>query len=279
MADEAPKADPKPVAEKVADDTNRAAANAETAIATVRTAQADKDGPVSASSSATTDTPQKMASQAPAPKRKAAKTAKPDQARSPKKKTAGKPSAGTRKTSKSKVSARKTISAPKSTKPTSMRNSTMATKQNPTETMKAQTETAMNQSKAVFEDVTAKSKEAMEKNAKALEELSGMTRGNVEAMVEAGRIYAEATQAMARDTADFAKKQTEETVETMQALSSVKNPNEVVELQGKYVRGQFDAVVAQTSSMTERALKLSSDMMAPFQNRMATAMEKFTKVA
>lgn len=193
-------------------------------------------------------------------------------------KSAAKPSPRTAKTKTPKRAAT-TRSASKQTKPNTERNGKMATKQNPTEAMKAQAETAMSQSKAAFEDMTAKSKEAMEKNAKVMEELGGLTRGNVEAMVEAGRIYAEGTQAMARDTADFARKQAEETAQTMQAMSGVKNPNEVVELQGKYVRGQFDAVVAQTSAMTERALKLSGDVMAPFQNRMATAMEKFTKVA
>lgn len=156
------------------------------------------------------------------------------------------------------------------------RTSTMADQKNPTETMKTQAETAMNQSKAAFEDMASKSKGMMEKNVKTMEEMGSLARGNVEAMVEAGRIYAEGSQEIAREAADFAKKQAEETAATVQAMSSVKNPNEVVELQGKYVRGQFDAMVQQSSAMTERMLKLSSDVMAPFQNRMATSMSKFT---
>lgn len=155
----------------------------------------------------------------------------------------------------------------------------MEEKQNPTDTMKAQAETAMNQSKAAFEEMASKSKDVMEKNVKTIEEMGALARGNVEALVEAGRIYAEGSQEMAREAADFAKKQAEETAATVQAMSSVKNPNEVVELQGKYVRGQFDAMVAQSSAMTERMLKLSTDVMTPFQNRMATTMSKFTTAA
>lgn len=155
----------------------------------------------------------------------------------------------------------------------------MDTKQNPTEAMKAQAETAMSQSKAAFEDMATKSKTVMEKNVKTMEEMGGFARGNVEAMVEAGKIYAEGAQELARKGADFAKKQAEETAQTVQAMSSVKNPNEVVELQGKFVRGQFDAMMQQTSAMTEQWLKLTGDVMAPFQNRMATAMEKVQKVA
>ncbi|MBZ6379541.1 MULTISPECIES: phasin family protein [Pacificimonas] len=155
----------------------------------------------------------------------------------------------------------------------------MAEKKNPTETMQAQAETAMAQSKATMEEMAAKSKEYMEKNVKSLEEMGDLARGNVEAMVEAGKIYAEGSQAIARQTGDFVKKQAEEAASTMQAMSGVKNPNEVVELQGKFVRGQFDAMVEHASTMTEHMLKLTTDVMTPFQNRMATTMSKVSKAA
>ncbi|MEE4350085.1 MAG: phasin family protein [Pacificimonas sp.] len=156
---------------------------------------------------------------------------------------------------------------------------TMAEKKNPTETMQAQAETAMNQSKAAMEDMAAKTKDYMEKQVISMEEMGDLARGNVEAMVEAGKIFAEGSQSIARETSDFVKAQAEDAAATMKAMSGVKNPNEVVELQGKFVRGQFDAMVAQTSTVTEHMLKLTTDVMAPFQNRMATAMSKVSKAA
>jgi phasin family protein len=246
VSDKVPAAEPQtaPAGEKVGETAAKAAvSDAETAVATVRTAE-----------------------KAP-PKRKTAKAKSTRKAAAPRraatapagKKAARAPSVKTKKSPERKIA--------------------MATKQNPTDTMKAQAEAAMSQSKAAFEDMSTKSKEMMEKNVKTMEELGGFARGNVEALVEAGKIYAEGAQTLAKDAAGFAKKQAEETAAAVQSMSSVKNPNEVVELQGKYVRGQFDALVAHSSAMTEQMLKLTGDVMAPFQNRMASAMEKFTKTA
>ncbi|MEM8827618.1 MAG: phasin family protein [Pseudomonadota bacterium] len=155
----------------------------------------------------------------------------------------------------------------------------MATANKTTENMKAQAETAMNQGRAAMEDMTAKSREAMERGVKSMEEMGGFARGNVEAMVEAGKVYAEGTQSIAREQMDFAKKTAEELSTTMQKLPSVKTPAEAMEMQGNFVRGQFDAMVHQTSTVTEHMFKLMGDVMAPIQNRMAVAGQTLNKVA
>ncbi|MGB7405738.1 MAG: phasin family protein [Pacificimonas sp.] len=150
---------------------------------------------------------------------------------------------------------------------------------NPTETMKAQAETAMNQGKAAMADVTAKSREAMERGVKTVEEMNDFARGNVEAVVEASKVYADGTQEMMREQVSFVKSATDELAANMKAMPTVKNPNEIMQMHGDFVRNQFDAMVEQNSKMTERMFKLAGDVMAPLQNRMAVANEKFTKVA
>ncbi|MBV7255373.1 phasin family protein [Pacificimonas sp. WHA3] len=198
-------------------------------------------------------------------KKVAAKTAAPKQAAA--KKSAVKRTART---------AAKAAATPKTN--TAKRNITM-TKTNPTEAMKQQADTAMTQGKAAIQDMTAKGREAMEKSAKVMEDMNGFARGNVEAMVEASKVAAEGTQELVREQADFAKKSVEGFSATMQKVSSAKNPAEAMQLHSDFARSQFDAMVSQTSTMTERMFKLAGDMMAPLQNRVAVAGETFKKVA
>ncbi|MHB9880092.1 phasin family protein [Pacificimonas sp. ICDLI1SI03] len=189
-----------------------------------------------------------------------------------------------RKAAKKTVAAKKPAAAglrARATEPTKSepnRTSKMAEATNPTENMKAQTETAMNQSKVAVEEMTAKSRDAMERGVKAMEEVGGFARGNVEALVEASKVYVEGTQSIVRDQAEFAKKSVEDLSANMQKISSVKNPNEVMQVQSEFMRGQFDQMVSQTSTMTERMFRLAGEVMAPLQNRMAVAGEKFKSV-
>ena len=53
---------------------------------------------------------------------------------------------------------------------------------------------------------------------------------------------------------------------------------QLMKLQADYLRGAFDALVAETSRSTEASLKLAGDVAKPLQNRMALAAEK-VKVA
>ena len=66
----------------------------------------------------------------------------------------------------------------------------------------------------------------------------------------------------------------EEATAAFKTLASVKSPTEFMKLQSDFVRGAFDAMVAETSRSTETMLKLAGEVAQPISNRMAVAAEK-----
>ena len=140
--------------------------------------------------------------------------------------------------------------------------------------LNAQAETALNNGKAAMEQVTAKSKEAVEAGMKSMDEMAEMTRANVDAlMVSAKAATAGVEQVMAHLT-EASKKSFEGTSAMVKTLAAAKTPNELMQLQSDFAKTQFDEAVAQYSKMTEMMVKLAGEVMEPVQNQMALATDK-----
>lgn len=146
------------------------------------------------------------------------------------------------------------------------------------ETIKNVAQSVETTAKDTFAKFGAQSQAAMEKGKQGLEDYAAFQKGNVEALVESGRIAAKGLETMGQDAAAFAKKSYDHTSETLKAMAAVKSPTELMKLQADYVRASFDALVAQTSRTTEAQLKLAGEIAQPLQNRFALAAEKL-KVA
>ena len=131
---------------------------------------------------------------------------------------------------------------------------------------------------ATFNDMNGRATDAMAKGAKALEEMNVFAKGNVEALVESGKIAAKGVEAMAQDAAGTARKHFEDTTAMVRTLATVKSPTEFMKLQSDFARAQFDQLVAETSRSTETMLKLVGEVVQPMANRFAVAVEKM-KVA
>lgn len=126
----------------------------------------------------------------------------------------------------------------------------------------------------LFADMNTKAKMAMEKSAKGFEEMNDMAKGNVEAMVEAGRIAAKGFESLGHEVADYSRKSFESATATMKTLATVKSPTEFFKLQSDFVRQSFDSFVAEASKNTETMMKLAGDAAQPISNRVALAAEK-----
>ena len=133
---------------------------------------------------------------------------------------------------------------------------------------------AAEKGQAYFADFTAKAKAAAEKGAKSFEEMNEFNKGNIEALVESGKIAAKGFETLGQDYADFARKQFETTTAAFKGFAAVKSPTELVKLHSDYVRGQFDSMVAETSKNTEALIKLAGEVAKPISNRVALAAEK-----
>ena len=139
--------------------------------------------------------------------------------------------------------------------------------------MHTTTENAMAQGKASFEQVATKSREAIETGMKHVDEMAGMARGNVEAMLASSRAATQGIEAIAREVADFSRKSFEETTAAARAMTTVKTPNELMALQNDFAKTQFDAAVAEMSKLSETMVKLMGEVFEPMQARATIAAD------
>ncbi|HSG33647.1 MAG TPA: phasin family protein [Sphingomonadaceae bacterium] len=128
-------------------------------------------------------------------------------------------------------------------------------------------------------EMQSKAKEAYEKGTEMTAEATEFAKGNVEALVESGKILSAAVQDMGKTYVDEAKSAFETMTADMKEIAAIKSPTELFQLQGKLLRRNFDSAVAFGSKSSENMIKLANDVMAPISGRMSTAAEKISKVA
>lgn len=146
-------------------------------------------------------------------------------------------------------------------------------------TMETTIENNTAKAQAFFADYNDRTKTAVEKSTKLVEEANEFAKGNLEAVVESGRIAAKGFEALGQDAADYGRRSFENATATMKTLASVKSPADFFKLQSDFVRGAFDAYVAETAKNTEAMMKLAGDAVQPISNRFAVAVEKVKTAA
>ena len=128
-------------------------------------------------------------------------------------------------------------------------------------------------------EMQAKAKEAYEKSTSYAGEMTDFAKGNVDAMVESGKVLSAGMQDMGKTVVDDAKSAYETVSADLKDMASIKSPSELFQLQGKLARRNFDAMVAFSSKTGESMMKLYSDAFAPISGRVSLAAEKISKAA
>lgn len=123
-------------------------------------------------------------------------------------------------------------------------------------------------------DAQAKAKAAFDKGTSVLGEVSEFAKGNVEAAVESGKIYAEGVQALGSEFVTESRAAFEKMTGDIKELAAAKSPTDFFKLQGDLARKNFDTAVAYSSKSSEAMLKLFSDTFAPISGRVSVAVEK-----
>ena len=147
-----------------------------------------------------------------------------------------------------------------------------------TTTIKAAADKTQAQAKEIFSDMNDRAKGAVDKGQKLVAEMTDLSKGNVEAIVEATKIAAKGAEDIARYTADYGRQAIEKANATAKDLAGAKSPTEFFQIHSEASRKALDAMVAETSKFTESYLKLWGEIVQPVSNRVAVAMEK-VKVA
>ncbi|WP_296677888.1 phasin family protein [Novosphingobium sp.] len=151
-------------------------------------------------------------------------------------------------------------------------------------------DTVMTKTKTTTEDFTAKMKDAVaeaqdrakvafEKSQAMFGDAGAFTKGNVEALVESGKILAAGLQDMGKDYVAEGKAVIETVQADVKQMAAVKSPTDFFKLQGEIMRRNFDAVVATGSKRSEAMLKLANEAIAPISTRVSVAIEKVKQAA
>lgn len=130
----------------------------------------------------------------------------------------------------------------------------------------------------IFGDVNERARAAFEKNQRLVEELTELTRGNVEALVVSSKVAAKGVEALGQDAAEYGRKTFEDATAVFRSFAEVKSPTDLFRLQSEFAKIQFDSMVAQSSKVSEAVLKLAGETIEPLSSRYSVASERVKNV-
>lgn len=130
----------------------------------------------------------------------------------------------------------------------------------------------------LFAEAGSKGQEALEKSRRNAEELAELTRANVEAAVEAGKIAANGAKSVGEDALQRVREGLEQNVAEFKNLAQASSPTEFFQLQSEIAKQNFDRMVASFSQLTEASVKLAGEALQPLSNRAALNAEKINEL-
>jgi phasin family protein len=130
----------------------------------------------------------------------------------------------------------------------------------------------------LFADAGERGQDAVAKSQKVAGELAELTRDNVEALAEAGRIAAEGARSIGQELVASTRAGVEKAADSVRALAEAKSPTEFLQIQSDLVRASFDRMVGETSRLTESAVKLAGEAFQPLSNRASIASDKLNSL-
>lgn len=130
-----------------------------------------------------------------------------------------------------------------------------------------------------FSEMSEKAKAGVEKSTKAVEEFGDLAKGNVEALVESGKIAAKGIETMGQDAAEYSRMTFEKATAAMKSIAQVKTPAEFFQLQSELLSSTFDAFAKETAKNSEALIKLAGDVAQPLSTRVSIVTEKVKSLA
>ena len=122
-------------------------------------------------------------------------------------------------------------------------------------------------------------KQNMEKVVKTAEEFVAFGKGNMEAFVKSGQIWAAGVQDLSKQVAATAQAQFEESMTVFKALTSLKSLKDIFELQSTFAKTAMEKTMTESGKLTEASMKLTEQALAPIASRVTMAAETFGKSA
>jgi len=147
------------------------------------------------------------------------------------------------------------------------------------ETFNRTAETVSDRTQAMFGDFNARAKQSVERSTKIVEEMTDLTRGNVEALVASSKVAARGFETIAQDVAEFGRRSFEDASTAVKSFAEVRSATDLFRLQSEFARSAFDNVVAESSKMSEAMIKLAGEVAEPITSRYSVAAERVKNIA
>ena len=129
-----------------------------------------------------------------------------------------------------------------------------------------------------FAEAGERQQAAVKRSQKALEELTEVSRANVEALVDASKIAVEGARSFGQDVVETSREGIEQAADAVRAFAEAKSPTEFMQLHTDFARAQFDRFVAESSRLTETFVKLAGEAIQPIQSRATVNAERINKL-
>lgn len=144
----------------------------------------------------------------------------------------------------------------------------------------AAAETAAETVRTVDQAFTA-GKEQLEKLGQSMfrgiDELSGYNKDNVEAVLQAGAIVARGWETIGRHWFAFAQSSVDQSMSAARSILAAKTLRDVVDLQSDFAKSRLDSLVAESTKLSELALKVANEAFTPLNARLNATVEKMQK--
>ena len=97
------------------------------------------------------------------------------------------------------------------------------------------------------------------------------SKDNVDAALKIFGVVSKGAQAIAVETADFAKKSFEQSTATFEKLIGAKSLEKAIEIQTDYVKSAYEGFVAQSTKLGELYTNLAKEAFKPYEGLVAVA--------
>ena len=112
---------------------------------------------------------------------------------------------------------------------------------------------------------------------KGYDEISGLAKANVDAMLASGKAIASGLETVNTEFMDFSKKQFEGSVKASKALAGAKTAQELFDLQSDMTKKTYETFVDRWTKMSELMVKVAQDAAEPVNSRVMEMTQKFAK--
>ncbi|HEX8527989.1 phasin family protein [Allosphingosinicella sp.] len=148
-----------------------------------------------------------------------------------------------------------------------------------TRIMKKETAQVADRLQAVFGDVNERARTQIERNTRIAEEMTELSKGNVEAFVASTKVVAKGLETVGQEVAEYSRKSFEDASAALKSFTEVKSATDFFRLQSDFARSQFDGLVAESSKLSETMIKLAGDVAEPLASRYSVAAERVKAAA